>query len=721
MAKRTKKHRISTAPLYSAITALAMVLGLSVGAIYLADLAQERRMSLLAMVAVELGLLEVAAILLRRFLKNKRADDDRLRDSEEFARSVVDALQTQIAIVDSGGVVLATNRAWREFSELGGEENDRVPEGANYLAYCDQASGAKRDARTGAIAAGIRSIAREAEKEFSIEYAVAMKKERRWFSAAVTRFPGEGPVRLVVSHEDITRRKSAEEEVNKTREEAELANLAKSAFLANTSHEIRTPMNAILGYAEMLLDPKQSDQQRRNSALTIRRNGEHLLAIINDILDISKIEAQKMTVEKLSCDLQQLVTDLIGLTRPWAEKKGLTFEIEFDKMIPKQIQTDPLRAKQVLVNLVGNAIKFTESGKIKIGVYREISYFAHTIRFEVTDTGIGMSPAQMEKLFQPFTQADVSTTRRFGGTGLGLTISKRMAKLLGGDITVKSEPGTGSTFTFRLDGGPRLGVPLIENLTMEQLTVGEIETKDEEIQIQGSILLAEDGEDNRELVISHLHGAGAQVAIATTGRLAVEACKTQKFDLILMDMQMPELDGYGACRALRASGMRIPIIALTANAMAEDRRRCMEAGCTDYLSKPITRGVLLRMLAKYLNSPSHAPANGQASNGPVGDPATISKLTAGFIQRLPSRVSTMQRLLVEQNFLQLQDAVHQIKGAAGGYGFQSISEVAGRAEQKIKDKVPFQEIRSEIDSLISLIRSVGGYQLSREGFTSEAA
>ncbi|HEX4124245.1 MAG TPA: ATP-binding protein, partial [Tepidisphaeraceae bacterium] len=543
----------------------------------------------------ELLLLGLAYVTFQRFLRRDRLARARLSKNEQFARAIVDALPNHIAILDEFGMIVATNRAWREFSSITPGMAERGKEGSNYLASCDAEAG-KGTADAGAFALAIRSVIGGRRDSFSMEYPAEIAPppsltapafipskirpapKRVWFMARVTRFPMPKPVRLVISHEDISDRKLAEEELHKAKELAELANLTKSAFLANTSHEIRTPMTAILGYAELLLDPNQNATERRRCVRTIRRNGEHLLSIINDILDISKIEAEKVTVEPLDCDLPQLVADVVGLTRPWALKKGLSYEVVFEPMMPRTIRTDPLRAKQVLVNLVGNAIKFTEKGTISIKLFREITYFTHIIRVEVTDTGIGMTDEQRGRLFQPFSQADISTTRKFGGTGLGLTISKRLAKLLGGDIEVASAPGSGSTFTFRMDGGPRDGIPLIENLTLEHVKLVAEPDVDEEFDLVGQVLLAEDGLDNQELVSTHLRNAGAEVVIVGDGRRAVDAATRDKFDLVLMDMLMPELDGYDAAKLLRAAKPTLPIVALTANALADDRTKCLAAG-----------------------------------------------------------------------------------------------------------------------------------------------
>ncbi|HZN66860.1 MAG TPA: ATP-binding protein, partial [Tepidisphaeraceae bacterium] len=493
---------------------------------------------------------------------------------------------------------------------------------------------------------------------------------------------------------------------------------------------IRTPMTAILGYSEMLMDPSQPQAEREKCVKTIRRNGEHLLAIINDILDISKIEAARMSIENISCDLPQIVADVIALSQPRAVQKSLEFKVELDGPIPRKVQTDPLRVKQVLVNLLSNAIKFTEKGQIRITLAREITYFSHTIRVEVSDTGIGMTPQQLDRLFQPFTQADNSTTRRFGGTGLGLTISRRLANLLGGDIIVRSEFGVGSTFSFTFNGGPREGAELIHDIDEAELFTAPKSAAPGTVRLRGRVLLAEDGEDNQDLLSTHLREAGADVVIAANGRLAVEMASRERFDLILMDMQMPLLDGYGATAALRDAGVKTPIVALTANAMAEDRARCLAAGCTDYLPKPVERLQLLTAAACYMGNVPMTPAEEAAERAkaaqqakraevqsPAGAVANNPKykvLMDKFIARLPERVATMSRLLDEQNLTELERSVHQLKGAGHGYGFTGITEIAARAEQRIRAKADLAAVKAEVEELIRLIRSVQGYDAKRE-------
>jgi CheY-like chemotaxis protein len=349
---------------------------------------------------------------------------------------------------------------------------------------------------------------------------------------------------------------------------------------------------------------------------------------------------------------------------------------------------------------------------------------------DVTDTGIGMTPQQLDRLFQPFTQADNSTTRRFGGTGLGLTISRRLANLLGGDISVRSEHGKGSTFSFTFNGGPREGAELIHDLDEADVFVAPKSAAPGTVRLRGRVLLAEDGEDNQDLLSTHLREAGAEVVIAANGRLAVEMASRERFDLILMDMQMPVLDGYGATAALRDAGVKTPIVALTANAMAEDRARCLAAGCTDYLPKPVERLQLLSIAACYMGhvplSPEDEAAERakaaqnkprqdvQAPAGAVASNPKYKALLDKFIARLPERVATMSRLLDEHNMTELERAVHQLKGAGHGYGFTGITEIAARAEQRIRTRAEPAAVKAEVDELIRLIRSVQGYDPRRE-------
>ena len=380
--------------------------------------------------------------------------------------------------------------------------------------------------------------------------------------------------------------------------EAEAANAAKSEFLANMSHEIRTPITAILGFAELLgeasADEHDDAARRLKAADTIRRNGEHLLSVINDILDLSKIEAGKMTLERLPCSPTRLVEEVVELMRDRATGKGLRLRVEQADPMPESIATDPVRLRQVLVNLLSNAIKFTERGGIMVRTSLERGEYP-LLRFDVIDTGIGMSDEEMARLFRPFTQADASTTRRFGGTGLGLTISSRLVRMLGGSLDVSSAPGLGSTFTATVRTGPLDGVRMVPRSDRHEPEATETRAA-RDIRLDARVLLAEDGLDNQRLISFHLEKAGALVTIVRNGRLALETLRSAPhggFDLVLMDMQMPELDGYEATRRLRREGFTVPVMALTAHAMSGDRERCLAAGCDAYLPKPVDRRTLL--------------------------------------------------------------------------------------------------------------------------------
>ncbi len=385
------------------------------------------------------------------------------------------------------------------------------------------------------------------------------------------------------------------------------ANEAKSQFLANMSHEIRTPLTAILGFTENLLEPGLSESERAASIHTIRRNGEHLLGLINDILDLSRIEAGRLTIEILDCSPIQIVHEVVSTLRARCIERELTLTLRFGGPLPDRIRTDPTRLRQILINLVGNAVKFTRQGGVELIVsVADAAADDPRLVAEVTDTGIGMTPQQAERLFQPFSQADASTTRQFGGSGLGLLISRRLAQLLGGDVVlVRTEPGVGSTFRASIRTGSLRGVRFTEPAGEALLPLEERSRASAgDSPIRGCrVLLAEDGVDNQRLIAHILHKAGASVSVVDTGQAAVEAALAAEragtpFQVVLMDMQMPVLDGYGATRQLRAAGYRRPILALTAHAMSTDRRKCLDAGCDEYASKPIDRNTLITKIAK---------------------------------------------------------------------------------------------------------------------------
>ncbi|MDX2197586.1 MAG: ATP-binding protein [Phycisphaerae bacterium] len=416
-------------------------------------------------------------------------------------------------------------------------------------------------------------------------------------------------------------RKLNAEFVAKTRE-LEAANRAKSLFLTHMSHEIRTPMTAILGYCDMLdelADAPGAASLRREAIQTIRRSGEHLLGVISGMLDVSRIEADKLVLDRADVDLAQLVNDLIALLAPKAVQKGIKLDAQCDTPIPRTIRTDALRVRQICLNLLGNALKFTARGgvSLRLGLVRSDP---PALSIAIRDTGIGMTSAQMAGLFQPFAQVDDSMSRRFEGAGLGLYISRRLAELLGGDITVQSTPGEGSTFSLRLPlesiAGVELVTPAMKSSTelLPALSANAAVAVSPGSRLAGvRVLLAEDGPDNQRLISYHLRKEGAIVDVVSNGREALERLTVEgellsdlPCDLLITDMQMPEMDGYALAASLRERGCGLPIVALTAHAMAHEAERCLKAGCNVYAAKPIQRDALIDVCSRAMQ---FAPAS----------------------------------------------------------------------------------------------------------------
>ncbi len=457
------------------------------------------------------------------------------------------------------------------------------------------------------------AIVRERLKQIHTLKTAAPLLEERYVRLDGTVFPVEvaaapfmyqGKLALQVVAHDLTERKRVEEALRQARDAAEAANRAKSQFLANMSHEIRTPMNGVLGMAQLLAEQAGLTDQQRYYLDILQGSGETLLRIIDEILDFSKIEAGKLALSETGFDPRQRIADTLRMLAPQAQHKKLELTWQVAADVPARVRGDPGRLHQILANLVSNAVKFTEHGSVRVDVVREAAGTTGDggtgscrLRVTVRDTGIGISEAAGARLFQPFSQADDSTTRKYGGTGLGLVISKQLAKMMGGEIGFESTPGEGTTFWFTV-------TLAIAPEDARSLRVQPNEARP----LAGRVLLAEDNPVNRLVAEEMLKSLGLEVNVAVNGREAVATCDRDRFDLVLMDCQMPELDGFEATALVRAreaaepghATHRLPIIALTANALSGDRERCLAIGMDDYLSKPFTRDDLHKTLARWL-------------------------------------------------------------------------------------------------------------------------
>jgi PAS domain S-box-containing protein len=405
----------------------------------------------------------------------------------------------------------------------------------------------------------------------------------------------DGTIGKLEIFRDITDRKQASEQLKKAKEQAETANIAKSHFLANMSHEIRTPMSVILGFSELLASGNMSKKQSDHLNL-IRDAGKGLLQVINDVLDVSKIESGKLDINMTDCSLNKIIEKIGSMMRPMAMEKGLEFKVVKNENLPAMIYTDSNRLDQCLINLIRNAIKFTEKGHVHLKVSLD-SKNSSLIRFDIEDTGIGIEPDKLQSVFESFTQIDNTYVRQQTGTGLGLTITKSLTELLGGTISVTSKPGIGSVFSLVIPAG----VDLLAQAQIEQEPATQLSPFDaNRRQFNGKVLIAEDYEGLREYAKLLLESFGLKTVLVVDGQQAVEKALSDSFDLILMDLRMPNMDGYQAVKELRDKDNTTPIIAVTAHAVRGYKEICLSKGFDDYISKPINNEELTEILAKYL-------------------------------------------------------------------------------------------------------------------------
>jgi signal transduction histidine kinase/DNA-binding NarL/FixJ family response regulator len=508
-------------------------------------------------------------------------------------------------------------------------------------------------------------------------------------------------------------RRTAElEEVNRemgtAKAAAEDANAAKSAFLANMSHEIRTPLNGILGFTDVLLADSPLPAVQRDHLQTIHDCGRHLLTLINDVLDLSKIDSGQIDVERTACSPHQIIAETVSIMRVRAQERGLHLEYFWKSEIPETIQTDPMRVRQILMNLIGNAVKFTEVGSVQVAA-RLVTDERPKLVIDIIDTGVGIAPESMERVFEPFVQADNSITRRFGGTGLGLAISRRLAEALNGSLTAESTPGRGSIFTLTVETGP-LGDVRLQRGTASDIVVATRPATTGRLPAC-RVLLVEDGVTNRKLVSLVLERAGAKVQTAENGQVGIESAAMQPFDLVLMDMQMPVMDGYAATRELRRRGYVGPIIALTAHAMKGDDLKCREAGCSGYLTKPINPAQLIETVADAIGA---RPPEGIAApeercdeiacSLPMDDPE-FREIIEEFMRRLDAKMVELREASGDGDLKLVAEIAHWLKGSGGTAGFNALTAPAATLEQHARQD-RFDLVAEDVRLLDHLVRRI---------------
>jgi PAS domain S-box-containing protein len=622
-------------------------------------------------------------------------------------RTAFDTLAEGLLVLDPKGRIVLANQA---FAEVIGQPGDTLigkPAAALHWTHASDARFHRDEVPWAA------SLADAKARHNVVMYLADAQGKRRTFMVNCSPVPGAAgvPAGVLVSLDDVTELEEKEIELRLARDEAQAANRAKSDFLANMSHEIRTPMNAILGFTELLRRGyQQGSGDTRKHLDIIRGSGKHLLELIDDILDLSKVEAGRLDVERIACAAHIVVRDVVHIMGVRAQQKGITLRVEFPQDLPATVLTDASRLRQIVTNLVGNALKFTAQGGVTVTLRLLPDAASPLLAIDIADSGIGIAADKLEAIFEPFVQAEASTTRQFGGTGLGLAIGRRFARALGGDVTVSSAPGQGSVFRITVQTGLLDGVAWLTPQQLDAAVAQAPEAPDASPwQFDPArVLVVDDGAENRELVRLVLEAAGLQVSEAEHGAAALEQMAGEGADLVLMDVHMPVMDGSTATRLLRERGCQVPVLALTAHAMKGFERDIEAAGFTGYLTKPVDIDAMLAEIARHLQGRQVAPgasvagaaamapehraalpapqseARPEAATEPLvsrlANHPRLQRVVRTFALQLPAKLQAMLDAHASGDTAQLAALAHWLKGAGGTVGYDEFFEPARELE-----------------------------------------
>jgi PAS domain S-box-containing protein len=600
--------------------------------------------------------------------EEQKKSDQRLRDQQFYTRSLIESNIDAIMTTDPSGIITDVNK---QMEALTGCTRDELI-GAPFKGYFTDPERAE--------AAIKRVLSEKSVTDYELTARARDGKQTVVSYNATTFYDRNRTLQGVfAAARDVTERKRVEAELQQAKAAAESASRTKSDFLASMSHEIRTPMNAIMGISDLLAKTPLTLEQDKYVQI-FRRAGDNLLNLINDILDLSKVEASQLELERTGFSLNDLLEKVAEMVAARAHEKGLAMVYEVAPAVPNDLVGDPTRLRQVLLNLLGNAIKFTQSGEVTLRVASDANPSVPTaLRFTVSDTGIGIPREKLSQVFERFTQADSSTTRRFGGSGLGLTISRRLVELMGGRIWVESEVGKGSVFGF--------AVPFEISAPVNRPATAPVGT-DLDLPLPAlRILLAEDSSDNCIITMAYLEDTPYQVEIAETGAIACKMFEAGHYDLVLMDRQMPVMDGLTATRTIRAweqanDRLPTPIVALTASALKGDREMCLAAGCTAFLTKPIKQEVLLQAIREHSIVAPLSSKEGSSRMDLIrlrAKSRSAERIPA-YLQNCKQNVIVMSDALDRVDFETVTSLGHQMRGSGGMFGFQAITDIGGAIE-----------------------------------------